>query len=103
MFKFLIVCKKRYNFISETSNAQLDNAKDIDIAMPMYNVIECGDNYSKTSESLWHYYRDIPYLDADGAIVDFHVSFKFKTKIAGRIGNDSTNNVKIRVLLKYFK
>ena len=97
-----MLIKKRCNSISETSNAQLDNAKDIDIAMSMYNLIECSDNYSKTSESLWHYYRDKPYLDANGAIVDFHASFKFKTKIAGRIGNDSTSNVKIRVL-KYFK
>ena len=97
-----MLIKKKCNSISETSNAQLDNAKDIDIAMSMYNLIECSDNYSKTSESLWHYYRDKPYLDANGAIVDFHASFKFKTKIAGRIGNDSTNNVKIRAL-KYFK
>ena len=40
------------------NNAQIDNAKDIDIVMPMYNIIEYSDNYSKTSGSLCQYYRD---------------------------------------------
>ena len=53
--------------------------------MPMYDLIEYSDNYSKTSVSLWHYYRDEPILD-NGAIADFpasnnnSASFKFKTK-----------------------
>ena len=38
--------------------------------MPMYNLIEYSDNYSKRSEGLWHYYRDKPFL-ANGAIADF--------------------------------
>ena len=38
--------------ISEINNTQIDNAKDIDIVMPMYNLIEYGDNYAKTSRSL---------------------------------------------------
>ena len=37
---------------SEINNTQIDNAKDIDIVMPMYNLIEYGDNYAKTSRSL---------------------------------------------------
>ena len=37
--------------ISEINNTQVDNAKDIDIVMPMYNLIEYSDNYSKTSGS----------------------------------------------------
>ena len=41
------------NCISEINNAQVDNAKDIDIVMLMYNSIEYGGNYSKTSGSLW--------------------------------------------------
>ena len=28
--------------------------------MPMFNLIEYSDNYSKTSRSLWQYYRDDP-------------------------------------------
>ena len=41
------------NCISEIDNTQIDNTKDIDIVMPMYNLIEYRDNYSKTSGSLW--------------------------------------------------
>ena len=41
--------------ISEINNTQVDNAKDIDIVIPMYNLIEYSDNYSKTCGSLWQY------------------------------------------------
>ena len=75
--------------------------------MPMYNLIEYSDNYSETSGSLWHYYRDKPFLNANGAIADFPTdtnnsdSFRFKTKIADRTGNDDTKNIKIRLPLEY--
>ena len=38
--------------ISRINNTDIDNARDIDIVMPMYNLIEYSDNYSKTSGSL---------------------------------------------------
>ena len=38
--------------ISTINNKDIDTAQDIDIIMPMYNLIECSDNYSKTSGSL---------------------------------------------------
>ena len=43
-------CAPFTNCISEINNAQVDNAKDIHIVMPMYNVIEHSDNYSKHQE-----------------------------------------------------
>ena len=45
--------------ISEINNTQIDNAKYMDIVMPMY-FIAYSDNHSKTSESLREYYRDNP-------------------------------------------
>ena len=39
--------------ISRINNTDIDNAQDIDIIMPMYNLIEYSDNHSKTSVSLW--------------------------------------------------
>ena len=93
--------------ISKINNTQIDNAKDNDTVMPIYNLIEYSDNYSKTSGSLLHYYRDEPFLDNYGAITDFPAdnnngaSFKYKTKITGRIESDGTKNVKIRIPLKY--
>ena len=38
-------CAPFTNYISEINNTQIDNAKDIDIVMPMYNLIEYSDNY----------------------------------------------------------
>ena len=36
------------------------NAQDIHIVMLMYNLTEYSNNYSKTSGSLWQYYKDNP-------------------------------------------
>ena len=46
--------------IIKINNSQVDNAKDLDIVMPMYNLLEYKHNYSKTSGSLIPYYRDEP-------------------------------------------
>ena len=46
-------CAPFINCISEINNTQIGNAKDIDIVMPMYNLIEYSDNYANTSGSLW--------------------------------------------------
>ena len=46
--------------ISKINNTQLDNAKYIDVVMPMCNLIEYSNNYSKISWRLWRYYRDEP-------------------------------------------
>ena len=56
--------------------------------MPIYNLIEYRDNYSKTSESLWQYCKDILAVNNNGNIVDSNGtnatdSFNFKTKITG--------------------
>ena len=74
--------------------------------MPMYNLIEYSDNYSKTSRSLWQYCKEIPAVNNEGNIVDFNDanatdSFNFKTKITGQTNNDGMINVEIMVPLKY--
>ena len=40
-------CAPFTNCISEINNTQIDNAKDIDIVIPMYNLTGYSDNYSK--------------------------------------------------------
>ena len=47
IYALFISCK------SEKNNLKIGNAKSIDIIMPMCNLIEHSDDYSKTSESLW--------------------------------------------------
>ena len=48
------------NCISNTNVAKIDNAEDLDVLIPMYNLLEYSKNYRKTTGSLWNYYRDEP-------------------------------------------
>ena len=90
-------CAPFTNCISEINTIQLDHAKDIDIVMPMYNLMEYSDNYAKTTGSLWQYFRDEP----DDNIEDSE-SFKSKIKITGKTPDaDNEKDVEIMVLLKY--
>ena len=99
-------CAPFTNCISEMNNTQIDNAKDIDIVMPMYNLIEYSDNYSKTSGSLWQYCKDILAVNNNGNIVDFNGanatdSFNFKENITSQTGDDGEiDDVEIMVPLK---
>ena len=99
-------CAPFTNCISEINNTQIDNAKDIDIVMPMYNLIEYSDNYAKTTGSLWKYCKDIPARDNNNEITEFTAgnttdSLNFKAKITGQTGNDGTKDVEIIVPLNY--
>ena len=93
-------CAPFINCISEINNTQIENAKDIDIVMPMYNLIEYSHNYAKTSGSLSQYCKDISALNANDQIIDLQGgnttdSFNFKAKITGRTGDGGRKNVEI--------
>ena len=44
--------------ISKINITLIDNAEDLDAAVPMYNLMEYSKNYRKRVGSLWNYYRD---------------------------------------------
>ena len=99
-------CASFTNCISKINNTRKDNAEYIDIVMPMYNLIEYSNNYSKTSGSLWKYCRDMSAVNNNGNVVDFNGanatdSFNFKTKITGQTNDDGIINVELIVPLKY--
>ena len=99
-------CAPFTNRISKINNTQIDNVENIDIVMPMCNLIEYSENDSKTSESLWQYCRDIPAVNNNGDIVNFNGnnetdSFNFKTKITGETNDIGIINIEIVVPLKY--
>ena len=78
-------CAPFTNCTSKINNTQIVDDEHVDIVMPMYNLIEYSDNYSKTSGSLWQYCKEIPAVNDDGDIVDFNGanatdSFNFKKK-----------------------
>ena len=87
-------CVPFTNCISRINNTQVDDAHDIHVVMPMYNLVEYIDNYSKISEILLQYCRDEQALDNNNAIADFTVSnsitdsFKIKEKITGQTGDN---------------
>ena len=100
-------CAPFINCVSKINNTQVDNSEYIDIVMPMYNLVEYRDNYSKPSGSLWQYCKEILVVNYAGNIIDFSNtnttdSFKFKTKITGQTNNDGEiNGIEIMIPLKY--
>ena len=77
--------------------------------MPMYNLIEYSDNYSKTSGSLWQHCKDIAAVNDNGNIAEFNGlnatdSFNFKAKMTDQTENNGRiDNVEIMAPLKYLR
>ena len=90
----------------EINDEHVDTAENLDIVMPMYNLIEYSDNYQDSSATLYQYKRDEP--PEDNAIADLTAnnssSFKYKISLLGDrnvVGGIVRLNVKIVVPLKY--
>ena len=71
------------NCISKINGIKIDNAEDLDVVMPMYNLLEYSKNYRKTTGSLWNYYRDKPGVPLSSN----SESFKYKTSVTGNTYN----------------
>ena len=74
--------------ISEINNTQIDNAKNIDVVIPTYDLIEYSNYYSGTSWSLRKRYRNNWPLTVTGVLDNFsgdNALFKYKQKITGSI------------------
>ena len=94
----------------EINDEHVDTAENLDIVMPIYNLIEYSDNYQDSSATLYQYKRDEP--PEDDAVGDLTAdnssSFKYKIKLLGNVTEVAGNaarvrrlNVKIVVPLKY--
>ena len=94
----------------EINDEHVNTAENLDIVMPMYNLIEYSDNYQDSSATLYQYNRDEP-PDNDPVAdltVDTSSSFKYKVNLLGNIAAADPDaariarfNVKIIVPLKY--
>ena len=71
------------NCISKINGVNIDNAEDLDIVMPMYNLLEYSKSYKKATGSLWYYYRDEP----SNPLSSNSKSCKYKTGITGKTYN----------------
>ena len=91
--------------ILQLNNTLIDNAEDLDIVIPMYNSTEYSKDYSKTSGTLWNYYRDETNSGAVGDInysIRSSKSFDYKTSVTGRLEDNNTEKeVKTVVPLKH--
>ena len=93
--------------ITHINDEHVDNADNLDIIMPMYNLIEYSDNYSDTSGSLWQFKRDEQNMN-DGNPANITAtdssSFKYKSSLfkpVTAVDKRVLKDVKIAVSLKY--
>ena len=82
--------------VTEMNNMQGDKAKDLDVIMLMYGLIEYSQNYSKTLGSSCQCWRDEP----ENGITDSE-PFKFKSRFLSSTNNNSIINFEVTVPLKY--
>ena len=89
----------------EINDEHVDTAENLDIVMPMYNLIEYSDNYQDSSATLYQYKRDEPPDDvANDLTTNRSSSFKYKVNLIGNAavaGHLVRLNVKVVVPLKY--
>ena len=97
------------NCISKINGIKTDNAEDLDVVMPMYNLLEYSKNYKKkTTGSLWNYHRDEPNSGGDNNDITHSIlnseSFDYKANFMenGVTQNNLTkHDVKIVVPIKH--
>ena len=90
-----LILKNNAQFVScitRINGELIEDTDDLDIVMPIYNLLEYSKNYGKTIGSLYNYYRDELSDDADDnnfdniKIVNSN-TFKYKSKIIGNTYN----------------
>ena len=89
----------------EINDEHVDTAENLDIVMPMYNLIEYSDNYQDSSAMLYQYKRDeLPHDIEDNLATNTSSSFKYKVDLLGDpvvVNNVARRDLKIVVPLKY--
>ena len=73
--------------ISKIKGGKTDNAEDLEVVLPLYNLLEYSKNYRKTTGSLWNYYRDEP----SNLLSSNSESFKYETNIRGNTYNNGAD------------
>ena len=104
-----LILKNNAPFVScmtKINNEFIEDADDLDIVMPMYNLLEYSKNYRKTIGSSYNYYRDE--LSDDNNLNNFpntnvvnSNAFDYKNKITGNTNNQGTKDIELAIPLKY--
>ena len=102
-------CASFTKCITKIDETTIDDAKDLNLVMSVYNLVQYSSNYSETTGSLWLYSKNEP-TDFNNNIADTDnfKSFKHKAKLLGNTvaqddndANGILKNVRIAVPLKY--
>ena len=102
-------CTPFTRYVTHVNYEHVETAENLDIIMPMYNLIENSDNYAGSSGSLYQFKRDESPNDAENPLnvaLDNSTSFKYKASILGKATDADSNdrslkNTKIVVPLKH--
>ena len=99
-----------FNCILKINSQLIEDAQDLDIVNPLYNLLYCSKNLKKNTESPWNYYTDIPNSEYAGnnerARIFYPIigskSFDYKTRLVGELsdGENELEDIKIVVPLK---
>ena len=99
------ICAPFTRCVTHINDEHIDTAENLDIIMLRYNLIECSDNYSNTSGSVWQYKRDESNVkNPVDVTIASSKSFKYKLSFFKTLTDDDngvSENVKIAVPLKY--
>ena len=82
------------------NDEHVEKAEDLDIVMPMDNLLEYSDNYQNSTGSLYQFKRDEP-PDDNANVGNATTSLVYKSKLIKGTNDNNVNNVKLVVLLKY--
>ena len=108
-----------FNCTLKINSQLIEDAQDLDIVIPMYNLLYYSKNFRKTRGSFWNYYPDMPKSGHDNNVdlrqriiypIKDSQSFNYKTKLFGNVDavadaadNDAKTeleDIKIVALLK---
>ena len=92
-----------FNCILKVNEQLIEDAQDLDIVMPMFNLLYCSKNFRKTTGSFWNYYPDKPKSGHDNNAnlreriiypIKDSKSFDYKTKLINTLPGaaDAANN-----------
>ena len=82
------------------NDEHVEKAEDLDIVIPMYNLLEYSDNYQDSTGSLYQFKRDEP-PDDNANVANDTRSLVHKSKLISGTDGNNVNNVKLVVPLKY--
>ena len=87
--------------VTHINDEHVETAENLDIVMPMYNLIEYFDNYAGSSRNLYQFKRDeSPMNDAENPLnvaLDNSTSFKYKASLLGKATDANGNDRSLKI------